>query len=374
MENKKIAMIIGTKAELIKCAPLMLELQNQNKDYWFIHTGQHKLGDACEEFGIKKPDYVLSKEPTKSTKFWSKINGNSIFWCFSMIFKIKKLITKLKPSYIIYHGDTMSSSVAAISSSKLFNINKTWKNVHLEAGLRSGNTIKSLFEPFPEEISRRICDWFSDILFSVSDLTNKRLLKRFGNKKEIVQVGNTIIESTTLMFGKVMGKEISLPQEYALINIHRHENLKSRKRMRKIVNIIKNISIPIIFPLHDNTKRFLETYELMGELENMKNIEIVPLMDYSEFIFLIANCKYILTDGGSIQEESIVFKKPCILLRKLTERQEGVEIGINFLTKLDENYAKEVIEKIEKNQIKIKEFKNPYGSIGVSQKIVEILK
>jgi len=67
-------------------------------------------------------------------------------------------------------------------------------------------------------------------------------------------------------------------------------------------------------------------------------------------------------------------KKPCILLRKLTERQEGVEIGINFLTKLDENYAKEVIEKIEKNQIKIKEFKNPYGSIGVSQKIVEILK
>jgi len=105
----------------------MLELQNQNKDYWFIHTGQHKLGDACEEFGIKKPDYVLSKEPTKSTKFWSKINGNSIFWCFSMIFKIKKLITKLKPSYIIYHGDTMSSSVAAISSSKLLILIKLGK-------------------------------------------------------------------------------------------------------------------------------------------------------------------------------------------------------------------------------------------------------
>lgn len=370
----KIIFVIGTKAELIKCMPLMLELQNQDIPYTFVHTGQHKLGESCKEFKIKKPDYILSKEPIKSTKFWSKINSNSIFWCFSMIFKIKKLTNKLKPSYVIYHGDTMSSSVAAISSSKLFNKNKTWKNVHLEAGLRSGHTIKSLFEPFPEEISRRICDWFSDILFVVSDLTNERLYKRFGDKKEIIQVGNTIIDSINIIYNKIKDKKTTLPKNYALINIHRHENLKSKERMGKIVNIIKNISIPIIFPLHDNTRRFLEDYELMEELENMKNIEIVPLMNYSEFIFLIANSKYILTDGGSIQEESLVFKKPCVILRKLTERQEGIDSGINFLTKLDENYTKEIIEKIEKNQIKVQKFKNPYGKKGVSKKIVEVLK
>ncbi|MBU0471090.1 MAG: hypothetical protein KKF65_00570, partial [Nanoarchaeota archaeon] len=77
-ENSKIAIIIGTKAELIKCMPLMLELQNQGKDYWFIHTGQHSLKSACEEFGIKRPDFVLSKAPELSTKFWSKINNNSM--------------------------------------------------------------------------------------------------------------------------------------------------------------------------------------------------------------------------------------------------------------------------------------------------------
>jgi len=93
--KSKIAICLGTKAELIKCMPLMDSLQKQKINYTFIHTGQHKLGEACKEFRIKKPDYVLSKEPTKSTKFWSKINGNSIFWCFSMIFKIKKLIKKL---------------------------------------------------------------------------------------------------------------------------------------------------------------------------------------------------------------------------------------------------------------------------------------
>ena len=150
----KIVIVIGTKAELIKCVPIMLELQKQKKDYWFIHTGQHPLGKACGDFGIKKPDFILSEEPEISTKFWSKVNKNSFSWFLSMIFKIRRLIRRIKPRYVIYHGDTMSTAAAAIASSKLLNSKKTWKNIHLEAGLRSG----SLFEPFPEEISRQISD------------------------------------------------------------------------------------------------------------------------------------------------------------------------------------------------------------------------
>src|SRR5271157_1787034 len=110
--EKDILFVIGTKAELIKCMPLMLELQNQNREYWFIHTGQHPLGESCEAFGIKKPDFVLSKEPQKSTKFWSKINSNSLTWFLSIIFKIRKKIRELKPKYVIYHGDTMSTAAA----------------------------------------------------------------------------------------------------------------------------------------------------------------------------------------------------------------------------------------------------------------------
>ena len=113
----KITIVIGTKAELIKCMPIMLELQKQKKDYWFIHTGQHPLGKACEDFGVKRPDFILSKEPNRSTKFWSKVNKNSFSWFLSMIFKIRRLIRKIKPRYVIYHGDTMSSVVAAIASS-----------------------------------------------------------------------------------------------------------------------------------------------------------------------------------------------------------------------------------------------------------------
>ena len=99
-EHSGIAIILGTKAELIKCMPIMLELQKQKKNYYFIHTGQHPLGKACEEFGIKKPDFILSKEPEISTKFWSKINKASLVWFLVMILKIKRLIRKLNLKYI----------------------------------------------------------------------------------------------------------------------------------------------------------------------------------------------------------------------------------------------------------------------------------
>jgi UDP-N-acetylglucosamine 2-epimerase len=87
----------------------------------------------------------------------------------------------------------------------------------------------------------------------------------------------------------------------------------------------------------------------------------------------MAKCKYLVTDGGSIQEESLVFKKPCIILRKATERQEGLSTGINFLTNLDVDYSKELIDTLEKSNLKTKSFKNPYGKKGLSKKIVSLL-
>ncbi|HOW36932.1 MAG TPA: UDP-N-acetylglucosamine 2-epimerase (non-hydrolyzing) [Candidatus Pacearchaeota archaeon] len=369
-----IAIILGTKAELIKCMPVMLELQNQKKNYLFIHTGQHPLGQACEKFGIKKPDFTLSEEPKVSTKFWSKVNKSSIFWFFSMIFKVRKTLKKVKPKYVLYHGDTMSSAAAAIGSSKLINLNKSWKNVHLEAGLRSGK----IMEPFPEEISRIICDKFSDILLAVSSRTEKNL-ENYKKRKQVINVGNTIIDSAFISYEKAKKQTKKFERKqiksgsYALINVHRHENINDEKRLKKIVEIIKSIKIQAIWPIHDNTKSFLEKYGLLKELEEMKNLELTPLTDYLEFIYLLANSKYLLTDGGSIQEESLVFKKPCIILREKTERQEGLQTGINFLTKLDVEKTKKIIEDIENNKLEIKKFDNPYGEKGVSKKIVKIL-
>jgi len=263
----------------------------------------------------------------------------------------------------------MSTATAAIGSSRLLNPKKTWKNVHLEAGLRSG----SLFEPFPEEVSRRISDKFSDILLAVSELTKKNL-KKYKGKKQIIKIGNTIVDSALISYEKAKNKYPKPEKEHALINIHRHENLNNKRRMEEIIEILSSIKIKAIWPLHDNTKFFLEKYGLMEKITSMKNIELIPLTNYPHFIFLLANCKYILTDGGSIQEESLIFKKPCLILRKRTERQEGLLTGINFLTKLNVEYAKKVIEKIENGKLKIRKFKNPYGDRELSKKIMKELK
>lgn len=365
----KIAIVIGTKAELIKCMPIMLELQKQKKDYWFVHTGQHPLGKSCEEFGIKKPDFILSAEPKISTKFWSKINKSSVFWFISMIFKIKEKIREIKPKYVIYHGDTMSTAAASIGSSKMLNLDKAWKNVHLEAGLRSG----SIWEPFPEELSRQISDRFSDILLAVSDLTEKNLKKIYKREKIILKIGNTIIDSSWYTYKKIQKKFRKEKKSYVLINIHRHENLRKKENLEKIVRIINSIKTKGIWPMHDNTEYHLKKYGLFKKIDRSK-ILITPLKNYEEFIFLLANCKYLIADGGSIQEESLVFKKPCLIIRNRTERQEGLTTGLNFLAGINVRRGQYFINNIDKEDDKlVKDFINPYGNIGLSKEIVEIL-
>lgn len=372
-KHSRIAIIIGTKAELIKCMPVMLALQEEKKDYWFIHTGQHPLGRACEDFGVKRPDFILSKEPEISTKYWSKIKIKTLRESVGLMFRIRVLIRKLNPRYVIYHGDTMSTAMAAGASSDILNLfDKSWQSVHLEAGLESG----SLFEPFPEELTRRIIRGFTDLLFAVSDRSYKNLKKSIsfvGGKN--FKVGNTIVDSVAITYEKARKKKFKkINEKYFLINIHRYENLRNKKRLARIIEILSHTRIKGIWPLHDNTKRHLHEYGFMEKVKSLKNIEITPLLSYEEFLFLFSNCEYIIADGGSIQEESLIFKKPYLIMRKFSERQEGLTTGINFLTKLDLEYSKQIIKNIETGCLEAKNFKNPYGEKGLSKKIVELLK
>ena len=363
-----IAIIIGTRAELIKSFPLMLELQKRKIDYTFIHTGQHNLRDLCKLFGVKSPDVTLSKEPDTSSKFNARI-GKALWWNLTLLFKIKKELKKIKNlEYVFYHGDTMTTMTAAIASSKLFNPLKKYKNIHLEAGLRSG----SLKEPFPEEISRQVCDKFSDILLAVSTRSQNNLVKE-KRKGKIILVGNTIIDSATIALEIAKKKRVRpLTQErFALITIHRHENIKSKERMLKIIEILSSLTIPSYFALHSNTLERIKKMGLYDSLTSNSNIKIIEPMDYVSFIQQMKNCSLIVCDGGSMQEESLLFSKPCIILRKATERQEGLESNFQFLSKLGVEATRAKIKEYLSPNFKIKKIKNPYGEFGVSKKIID---
>ena len=357
-----VVFILGTNAELIKCAPLMKELKKQKRDYYFIHTGQHaNYSKQCKNLGVKIPDAVLSG----GREIKGRINSGSIKWTFRTISEVKDRLSEIRPEYVIYHGDTISSVTASLGASRLLNgKRKTWKSVHLEAGLRSG----SLKEPFPEEISRIICDRLSDVLLTVSERTTENLKKY--KKKKVFNAGNTILDTLNARPDK---NPNNAKENYALTSIHRYENLKSKDRMRKIIGIIKLAGVKIVWPMHENTKVSLIKHGMMKDVQEIKNIEIMPLIDYSDFLKYLANCKYVLTDGGTVQEECLIFKKPCILLRKKTERQEGLKTGIQFLTRLNPERSKKIIKKIEGDKLAIRDFKNPYGEKGVSGKIVKIL-
>ncbi len=371
LNKYKIAFVIGTRAELIKTFPVMLELKKRKIPYYFIHTGQHSLGDFCEKFGVKKPDAVLTEEPKESSKFNAK-NSKAAFWIVGLISKIKRELRKLKNlRYVLYHGDTISTISAAIGSSKLLNKNKKYKSIHLEAGLRSFDN----FEPFPEEIARKIAGKFSDVLLAVS-VDAKKNLSHFENKKEIILIGNTILDSASYALDLAKKRNIKplSTEKFALISIHRHENIKNKERMEKVVEILCSLKIKSFFTIHDNTKKKLEQFGLLKKIEQNKNIILINPMEYVSFIYQVSKCSLIICDGGSMQEESLIFGKPCIILRKATERPEGLNSNFQFLSKLDVTKTKQKIQEYLSKDFKIIKFNNPYGKIGVSKKIVEILR
>jgi len=363
MKNK-IAIIVGTRAELIKIFPLMIELQKQKIPFYFISTGQHNISNLCKTFEVKQPDVILSTPPTSSSKFNAK-ESKAIKWAFGMIFKIRKELKKLPNlEFVIYHGDTLST--ACSSCSKLLNPFKKYKNVHLESGLRSWSNK----EPFPEEIIRRIVTFFSDILICPSKQAELNLQKY--KNKEIYNLGNTILDSVDIASQIAQKRDLKpFGEKFILVSIHRHENIKSEERMKKIVEILLSLKIPSYFTLHDNTKKQLIEFGLYNKLLENKNIKLIEPLNYISMIFQISNCQLLLVDGGSLQEESLIFQKPCIILRNATERPEGLDFNFQYLSKLDVEKTKSKIQEYLNPNFKIK---NPYGEIGVSEKIVEILK
>lgn len=369
LDEFSVAFIIGTRAEFIKCFPLMKEFNRLNLSYYFISTGQHNLNSFSKQFGVKGPDVVLSEESNKSSKFNSKIS-KALFWGVGIFFKIKRELRKMPNlKYVIYHGDTMSTGLASVSSSKMFNWFKRYKNVHLEAGLRSFNNK----EPFPEEIMRRIATIFSDVLLAVSDVAYDNL-KRYHKRKMVFNVGNSVVDSVYVALDLAKQKKVKSLSEkdFAIVTIHRHENLVNKDRLEKIVEILNSIEIPVYFAIHDNSKEKFEEFGLLNKLN--KNIFLIEPMDYISFIYQMSKSKLIVCDGGSMQEESLIFGKPCIVLRMETERKEGLKTNFQFLSKLNVEKTKEKINEYLLNDFKIQKYKNPYGEKGVCKKIVEVFR
>jgi UDP-N-acetylglucosamine 2-epimerase len=327
-----IHVVIGTKAQYIKTAPLLQELDRRGIDYNLIDSGQHgQLTPKYREFfGIKAPDTKLVSRDQDIKDLRS-----GLVWLFKLLWRalvkpeeIRQKVFRNEGGVCIIHGDTSTTLVSLILAKRCH-----IKVLHLESGLRSFN----LLNPFPEELIRVITMRFADYLFPSSEWSLKNL-QEMQLKGRIFPVSqNTVLDALRFALSKAEDQRVS-QYPYIVVTIHRLETIFSSKKMTYIVNLLRRLSstFRVYFPIHKPTEAKLQQYGLTDILSDNRNIVQHELFEYPEFIKILQNATFVITDGGSIQEECYYLGLPCLILREKTERVEG--LGENaLLSEFNEN-------------------------------------
>ncbi|MBU2541588.1 MAG: UDP-N-acetylglucosamine 2-epimerase [Candidatus Omnitrophica bacterium] len=313
-----IHIAIGTKAQFIKMAPVMQRLKERGIKFNLIDLGQHSLitSELRKEFELDGPSVVLSKGENASSIL--KI----FMWLKDVLFKslsykrIRKEIFLDTSGVCLIHGEPLSSLIALYLAKRA-----KLKVAHIESGLFSFN----YFNPFPEEIIRNLIVRWSDILFAPSSWAFENLRKIGCEKKSVLLSANTSFEATAYTLSK--GSELKLDfEKYVLVTFHRAENIFRKKRLKLLIGLIREVAkrFPVIFIQDPPTVNLLKRFHLNEEIDKLDNINCLSVVSHSEFLHLLKNCEFIISDGGSIQEESFYLDKPCLLMRNHTERMEGL--------------------------------------------------
>jgi len=354
-----IHIIIGTKAQLVKMAPIMVRLNARGIPYNFVYTGQHRatMAEMIEDFGVKKPDVILYNGPDITSV------KNMILWgcriVYETVFNNRHIFGGDCNGIVLVHGDTFSTLLGALMG-KISRL----KVGHVESGLRSYN----LFHPFPEEITRILTFRLSDILFCPGDWAFKNVSSL---KKEKINIQeNTLYDTLALSFSDKKRIDHVPDYPFILVSLHRYENIFNKTTFEKIIGTLEWIADnhKILFILHPPTEKQLHRFGLYDRLNDNKKIILRPRYNHSDFISLLEKCEFVVTDGGSLQEETYYLGIPCLLLRKATERQEG--IGRNVLLS---NYDERLIKEFCKNYLSHK-FEAMKLQESPSETIIEEIK
>lgn len=328
--------IIGTRAQLIKMAPIISVIEKKGWPLSLIHTGQHRISmdDLRNDFALQTPwIYLVNKKEAKTIT-------SSLSWLFSLLyltfFKSKRIIPNANKSkdIVLVHGDTFSTVIGALLG-KISGASVA----HVESGLRSFN----VWNPFPEELNRLITFSLSNIAFCPGDWA-VRNLKLYKNIEIINTQQNTLIDSLRIALQQINTlADNNANERYAVVSIHRFENIYNKDRLIFIINSVlfaaKNFQI--IFVMHPVTEKRLKKTGLLTMLSSNPNIELKPRSGYIEFIKLLAQSSFVITDGGSNQEELTYLEIPTLLMRKTSERPEGLNKNVvlsNYSTQITNTF------------------------------------
>ena len=368
MNKKNILVVFGTRPEVIKLAPVILELKKYPDKYNVIicNTEQQKelSNQTLAYFNLKADLNLDCMRPNQSllevqTRILTALNN---------------VFSNYKIDATIVQGDTMTVLCGALAS--FYNKCPVF---HVEAGLRSYD----IYEPFPEEVMRQMTSRVAEIHFAPTEKNRQALLKEDISENKIHVVGNTVIDALFCLSENTLTQskeffslnDIKINDKLVLITAHRREN--HGERIDRIIEAIaylagKYSDHTFVIPVHPNPN---VKDKIHSRLQKYNNIKLLTPLDYPNLVYLMKNAKLILTDSGGIQEEAPSFGCPTLVMRYETERQEGIDAGVSVLVGADYDkilkYSEEILSNsFEKTRLKAV---NPYGDGTSAQKITGII-
>jgi len=356
----ELMLVVGTRPEIIKMAPVIRELQKRGLYFTFVQSGQHYDYNLSKQF-IKE---LRLPEPNYSFKL---NNSESVAQMSEIMLKLKEVIKKEKPKLLLIEGDTNSVVTAALTGLKM-----GVKIGHVEAGLRSYDW------RMPEEHNRIIVDHISDLLFAPTDRARENL-ERENVHGKIYVTGNTVIDAVIqhMPLAEENSKIINKIRfgEYILMTAHRAENVDDPNVLKNFVEVCIHSPLPIVFPVHPRTAKRLKEYGLYNILKRCGNVQLLPPVGYLDFLMLMKHCKLILSDSGGLQEEATApcIKKKVLVLRLSTERPEAIEEGFAKLVGIEKDIILQSIKE-EMNSSNPLNHETPFGDGNASRRIINIIE
>jgi UDP-N-acetylglucosamine 2-epimerase (non-hydrolysing) len=314
-----ICVIYGTTGEIIKLAPVLRRLQELRIKYLSVTTAQQveQIAELLQLLGLQQPDFWLAQgRRGRDLRTTTDVPG----WLSNVVRSFRRERTLLKDQLgggagkpmVLVQGDTMTTVIGAIIGR---NLHATV--AHVESGLRSWD----LFNPFPEELDRRLSSRLADILYAPGDWAASNL-----HRGMVVNTGSNTIRDSLELVSEVLDPLVDLPAEpFGLVSLHRFELLNNHRLLERTLEALADHAAhqPLLFIEHPVTVAAIEHQHLEAILQR-PGVRRIPRLPFLRFIPLLRRSAFIITDSGGNQEETFYLDIPCLVHRKRTERQEGI--------------------------------------------------
>jgi len=316
-----IDLVAAARPNFMKIAPLYHALSRES---WcrprIVHTGQHYDANMSDAFfadlQLPRPQVDLGVGSAGHAEQTARV-----------MIAYDKVCNEQRPDWIVVVGDVNSTLACALVGAKLL-----IPVAHLEAGLRSGD------RTMPEEINRIVTDSIADLLWTPSQDGNDHLAREGVAPDKIELVGNIMLDSFELLAPKIRRANLAArfgfaAQSYGVVTLHRPSNVDDHQKLEAIVSELVSMAtrIPLVFPVHPRTRKRLAEFGLDSKIERSSNIRMTEPLSYVEFMSLVVDSRFALTDSGGVQEETSYLGIPCLTLRENTERPVTVTLGTNKL-------------------------------------------